>query len=64
MRFSNPKRRTRSSTFRPLEVPIKANLILHGILIALILIALRAWHLAVIQHEQRFEEHASRNVRW
>jgi cell division protein FtsI/penicillin-binding protein 2 len=44
------------------DIPTKANRILHVILIALVLIVLRTWHLAVIQNEQRTEE-ASRPQR-
>lgn len=38
------------------NVPEKANKILNGILVVLILIAVRAWHLAVVQHEEKIEE--------
>ena len=37
-------------------IPSKANRILHLILIGIILIALRAWHLSVIQHKSRVEQ--------
>ncbi|MFZ0564835.1 MAG: penicillin-binding transpeptidase domain-containing protein [Chlamydiales bacterium] len=40
----------------PLNVFQKVNRILNGILIVLILIAIRVWHLAVIQHEEKIEE--------
>ncbi|WP_068471331.1 penicillin-binding transpeptidase domain-containing protein [Candidatus Protochlamydia phocaeensis] len=39
-----------------LDIPTKANRILHFILIALILIIMRVWHLAVIQYDQKLEE--------
>jgi cell division protein FtsI/penicillin-binding protein 2 len=38
------------------SLPEKANKILNGILIALILIAIKVWHLAVVQHEKKIEE--------
>lgn len=38
-----------------LNLPAKANKILNTILVALILIAIRVWHLAVIQHEEKVE---------
>jgi cell division protein FtsI/penicillin-binding protein 2 len=37
-------------------IPLKANRVLHIILIGLIVIALRIWHLTVIQHKNRLEE--------
>ncbi len=37
-------------------LPEKTNRILNGILIALLLIIFRIWHLAVIQHEQKVQE--------
>ncbi len=36
-------------------IPSKANLVLHLILIVLLLIGLRVWHLTVIQHKERVE---------
>lgn len=36
-------------------IPSKANLVLHLILISLVLIGLRIWHLTVIQHKERLE---------
>ncbi len=45
---------TKSGSF--LNIPEKANRILHIILIALVLIAIRIWHLTVIQYEERSEE--------
>lgn len=38
------------------EIPQKANWVLNLILAGMILILLRAWHLAVVQHEERREE--------
>jgi cell division protein FtsI/penicillin-binding protein 2 len=38
------------------SLPAKANKILNGVLVALILIVLRVWHLAVVQHEKKLEE--------
>lgn len=37
-------------------IPLKANRVLHLILIGLVLIGLRVWHLSVIQHKSRVEE--------
>lgn len=44
------KRRT------PLSVPEKANRLLVGFIIALSIITLRIWHVAVVQHEKKKEE--------
>jgi cell division protein FtsI/penicillin-binding protein 2 len=41
---------------RSATLPEKANKILNGILVALILIAVKVWHLTVIQHEKKEEE--------
>lgn len=38
------------------NIPEKANRILNVILVAMLLIVLRIWHLAVIQHDQKVEE--------
>lgn len=38
------------------DIPQKANRVLNLILAGMILILLRAWHLAVVQHEDRIEE--------
>ncbi len=38
------------------DIPTKANRILNIIIIAMILIALRCWHLAIVQHEMKIEE--------
>mgnify|MGYP000039907776 CR=1 FL=1 len=37
-------------------IPSKANLVLNIVLVALVCIALRVWHLTVIQHEAKLEE--------
>ncbi|EPP34556.1 penicillin binding transpeptidase domain protein [Chlamydia ibidis] len=39
-----------------LSVPEKTNRLLSGIIVTLAVIALRLWHLAVIEHDQKFEE--------
>lgn len=38
------------------NLPEKANKILNGVLIVLILIAVKSWHLAVVQHEKKEQE--------
>lgn len=38
------------------SIPIKANLVLNLFLIAFILIAIRLWHLTVIQYDEKFEQ--------
>lgn len=38
------------------NVPEKANRILNGILVVLILVVVRIWHLAVIKHDEKLEE--------
>jgi len=38
------------------DIPAKANHILNLIVIALLLVLLRCWHLSVVQHEDRLEE--------
>lgn len=40
----------------PSSIPEKANLILNLILIALVLIGGRIWHLSVVQYEEKFEQ--------
>lgn len=37
------------------SLPLRANRILNGILVALVLIAIRVWHLAVIQHDEKIK---------
>lgn len=52
----SPSRRSYSRrAYRFLDIPEKANRILNVILIALILIVLRIWHLAVIQYDHTLE---------
>lgn len=38
------------------RIPEKANRILNGILVVILLILFRVWHLAVLQHEEKLEE--------
>lgn len=38
------------------DLPEKANKILNGILVVLILVAIKVWHLSVIQHDKKEEE--------
>lgn len=38
------------------DIPTKANRILHFILIGILLILVRVWHLAIIQYDQKLEE--------
>lgn len=42
--------------FQHHDIPTKANRILHCILVAMILIIIRVWNLAVIQYDQKVEE--------
>ncbi|NGX57650.1 MAG: Penicillin-binding protein 2 [Chlamydiae bacterium] len=50
---------SRKKRFRPqLNIPDKANRILNIILIAMLLIIIRVWHLAVIQYDDKIEEAA------
>ncbi len=42
--------------FQHHNIPTKANRILHLILIAMLLIVVRIWHLSVIQYDQKLEE--------
>lgn len=42
--------------FQHCDIPTKANRILYFILIAMLLIVIRLWHLSVIQYDQRLEE--------
>lgn len=43
---------------KALTLPEKANKILNGVLIVLMLISIKIWHLAVVQHEKKLEESA------
>lgn len=56
MRQSRSKRRFRRVDLLHHEIPTKANRILHLILIALGIILIRIWYLAVIQYDQKLEE--------
>lgn len=47
-----PKRRTDET----LKIPAKANRILNVILVGMILIVLRIWHLAVVQYDEKLDE--------
>lgn len=49
-------RRRRRIDFHHRDIPTKANRILHLILVAMLLIGVRTWHLSFIQYEQRLEE--------
>lgn len=40
----------------PSKLPEKANKILNGILVVLILVVFKVWHLAILQHEKKQEE--------
>ena len=46
----------RRKKHRSLDIPTKANKILNLLLVALLLILARVWHLTVIQYDQRVEE--------
>lgn len=46
-----------------LSLPDKANRILNGILVVLILFLIRIWHLAVVQHEEKLEASRRPQVR-
>lgn len=54
MGFS-PRRRKRID-FQHRDIPTKANRILHVILIAMVLIVIRIWHLSIIQYDRRLED--------
>ncbi|CAF22859.1 penicillin-binding transpeptidase domain-containing protein [Candidatus Protochlamydia amoebophila] len=49
-------RRQKRIDFNHYDIPTKANRILNCILIAMILIIIRVWNLAVIQYDQKLEE--------
>jgi len=38
------------------SVPEKANKILNGVLVVLVLVAIKVWHLSVVQHDKKIEE--------
>lgn len=46
----------RRSSWNQFDIPAKANRILNVVLIAMLLIVIRVWHLAVIQYDTRLEE--------
>lgn len=50
------KRRYYRPDVSSLDIPSKANRILNLVLLAMILIVIRVWHLAVIQYDKRVEE--------
>ena len=49
-------RRRKRVDFQHHDIPSKANRILHFILIALLLIFVRIWHLSVVQYDQKLED--------
>jgi cell division protein FtsI/penicillin-binding protein 2 len=51
-----PSRRRKRIDFQHHDIPTKANRVLHFILVSLLLIVVRIWHLAVIQYDQKVEE--------
>jgi len=55
VRMKGEKRNNRN-TDETLNIPPKANRILNIILVAMVLIILRIWHLAVIQHNEKVDE--------
>src|ERR1700759_1714069 len=54
MSFSS--RRRKRIDFQHHDIPTKANRILHFILITMVLILIRNWHLSIIQYDQKLEE--------
>lgn len=50
------RKRSYNSNQVYLDIPAKANRVLHIILIALFVIGIRVWHLSVIQYEEKLEE--------
>src|ERR1700722_14852561 len=50
------KKRRSSPRKKEWTLPEKANRILNGILIALLLIAFRLWHLCIISHDEKVQE--------
>lgn len=48
--------RARLSSYTDLSLPEKANRVLNLILILLLLLTLRIWHLSVVQHDKRMDE--------
>jgi cell division protein FtsI/penicillin-binding protein 2 len=49
-------RRRKRIDFQHHDIPTKANRILHFVLVAILLIIIRIWHLSIIQYDQRLEE--------
>lgn len=49
-------RRRKRIDFQHHDIPSKANRILHFILVGILLIIVRMWHLSIIQYDQRLEE--------
>lgn len=54
--MTHKRRQTNSLAQQTQNIPGKANRVLNIILIAMLLIVLRVWHLAIIQHDQKEEE--------
>lgn len=54
--MSRSSKRRKRIDFQHHDIPTKANRILHFILIAILLIVVRIWHLSSIQYDQRLEE--------
>jgi cell division protein FtsI/penicillin-binding protein 2 len=52
-RFSRRRKRV---DFQHHDIPAKANRIIHFILIAILLILVRIWHLSVVQYDQKLED--------
>lgn len=51
-----PPRRRKRIDLQHHDIPTKANRILHFILIAMLLILIRVWHLSIIQYDQKLDE--------
>lgn len=49
-------RRRKRIDFEHHDIPTKANRILHVILVAMLLIIVRIWHLSIIEYDQKLEE--------
>lgn len=50
------KFKNRRENFSPISIPEKANLVLNCIMVGLLIIALRIWHLQFSQYDEKFEE--------
>ncbi|HXF29806.1 MAG TPA: hypothetical protein VN457_08140, partial [Chlamydiales bacterium] len=46
----------RSDDVKLSDIPVKANKLLYCLLLLLLFVALRVWHLSVIQHETKLDE--------